>query len=101
MNQDGWPTVTGFVLLYDTASSRSKSSSTRKVLFGAARVRIDNIDEDVCTVTYQAVAGPDYLVGRQDTYPRSAVFITPDERIKFRSMVKRFWGTPWRGQAGK
>lgn len=92
--------MTGYVLLYDIAKSRSKSSSTRKTLAGAARVRVDKIEDGICTVTYLGISGPEHLVGRQDTFSRSAVYITADEREKFLGLVNRFWGTQWRGQGG-
>jgi len=92
--------VTCYVLLYETKKSRAKSAGTTRHLVGAARVRVDN-EADTCDVTYLAVSGLTHLVGRKDTYPRSEVYITAEERQEFHDLVVRYWRDPWRGQAGR
>lgn len=83
--------MTGYVFLYDIKKSRSKSSSTRKTLAGTARVRVDKIEDDICTVTYLGTSGGDHLIGQQVNHPRYEVYITPDECKTFSEKVRRFW----------
>lgn len=88
----------GFVILHESSPSRSISASTRKSVVGAARVRVDGELDGVCSVTYLAVSGPSHLVGKQGSYPRADVYVTPDERKVFHDLVLRYWGPEWRGR---
>lgn len=74
----------GFVFLHE------KSGRERKTLVGAARVRIDAVEGDVCTVTLLAVSGPD-RVGRRMEFTRNLLHVTREELARFAADVRRFW----------
>ena len=65
----------------------------RRVLVGAARVRIDRIEGD----SYHLVvllASPEYFIGRQIEKPRTRLYATSGpEHAAFGAELKRFWGS--------
>lgn len=89
--------ATGFVILHEVTKSRSKSTSKRRHVVGAAQVRVDELGS-VCTVTYLKVSGPAHLVGKQGAFARADVYITPEEKKAFHDLVVQYWGGQWRGE---